>query len=91
MSIYHLRKRGSPDAIFWTLCTKVQTSLHRLMKSTWKDLCGDELAAGNGDSNYQRIFAKPEKQSFDATQQQGLIHHGLVFSRDGETLFELKY
>lgn len=41
------------------------------MKSTWKDLCGDELAAGNGDSNYQRIFAKPEKQSFDATQQQG--------------------
>ncbi|CAN7085578.1 unnamed protein product [Brassica oleracea var. botrytis] len=71
VSIYHLRKRGSPDAIFWTLCTKVQTSLHRLMKSTWKDLCGDELAAGNGDSNYQRIFAKPEKQSFDATQQQG--------------------
>ncbi|KAL0663129.1 hypothetical protein Bca4012_099966 [Brassica carinata] len=91
VSIYHLRKRGSPDAIFWTLCTKVQTSLHRLMKSTWKDLSGDELAAGNGDSNYQRIFAKPEKQSFDATQQQGLIHHGLVFSRDGETLFELKY
>ncbi|XP_048615767.1 uncharacterized protein LOC106454221 [Brassica napus] len=79
VSIYHLRKRGSPDAIFWTLCTKVQTSLHRLMKSTWKDLCGDELAAGNGDSNYQRIFAKPEKQSFDATQQQGISEVPLGF------------
>ncbi|KAL0663132.1 hypothetical protein Bca4012_099969 [Brassica carinata] len=70
---------GSPDAIFWTLCTKVQTSLHRLMKSTWKDLSGDELAAGNGDSNYQRIFAKPEKQSFDATQQQGISEVPLGF------------
>ncbi|KAG2252412.1 hypothetical protein Bca52824_082548 [Brassica carinata] len=79
VSIYHLRKRGSPDAIFWTLCTKVQTSLHRLMKSTWKDLSGDELAAGNGDSNYQRIFAKPEKQSFDATQQQGISEVPLGF------------
>ncbi|KAF3519018.1 hypothetical protein DY000_02061844 [Brassica cretica] len=79
VSIYHLRKRGSPDAIFWTLCTKVQTSLHRLMKSTWKDLCGDELAAGNGDSNYQRIFAKPEKHSFDATQQQGISEVPLGF------------
>lgn len=45
------------------MCTKVQTVLHMLMKTTETDLCGDELAAASGDSSYQRIFCSLKKRN----------------------------